>query len=212
MEIAIIGAHGQIARLLTRLLVARGDGVRGLVRNAGHIEDLRSDGSEPVVCDVESAGADELADAVRGVDAVVFAAGAGPGSGAGRKWTVDRDGATKLIEAARAAAVPRYVMVSAVGAENPPSDDSVFSVYLRAKAEADTALMASDLSWTIVRPGPLEDEPGTGRVTLTREAIRGKVPREDVAAVLAALLHDPGASGRLLYLASGDDPIDAALG
>jgi uncharacterized protein YbjT (DUF2867 family) len=211
MEIAIVGAHGKVARPLARLLVARGDRVRGLVRTPEHADDLRADGSEPVVCDVEHAGAGELALAVRGVDAVVFAAGAGAGSGPGRKWTVDRDGAIKLIDAARAQAIERYVMVSSIGAEDPPRDDSVFSVYLRAKAEADAALMRSDLRWTIVRPVSLEDEPGSGRVTLTPEPIRGKVPREDVAAVLAAVLHEPGSVGRLLYLASGDDPIEEVL-
>ena len=211
MDIAIIGAHGQIARRLARLLAARGDRVRGLVRKPEQADDLRSDGSEPVVCDIETAGVDELARAVRGVDAVVFAAGAGAGSGPERKWTVDRDGATRLIDAARAEAVPRYVMVSAVGAENPPPDDSVFSVYLRAKAAADDALMASDLQWTVIRPGRLGDEPGSGRVRLTAEPFRGDVTRDDVAAVLAAVLHEPRSAGRLLYLAAGEVPIDEAL-
>jgi uncharacterized protein YbjT (DUF2867 family) len=211
MDIAIVGAHGKIARLLARLLVARGDRVRGLVRKPEHVEDLRSDGTEPVVCDIEVAGVLELALNIRGADAVVFAAGAGPGSGPDRKWTVDRDGAMKLIGAASAEAIGHYVMVSAVGAENPPTDDSVFSVYLRAKAEADEALMGSDVRWTIVRPVSLVDEPGTGRVTLTSQPIRGTVPREDVAAVLSAVLHEPGSVGRLLYLASGDVPIDEAL-
>lgn len=211
MEIAIIGAHGKVARPLARLLVARGDRVRGLVRNPGHSDDLRSDGSEPVVLDVEHAGTEELALAVRGVDAVVFAAGAGAGSGAERKWTVDRDAAVKLVEAAESEGIPRYVMVSAVGAEDPPDDDSVFSVYLRAKAQADDALMASDLRWTIVRPGPLEDEPGIGRVRLTAEAFRGKVTRDDVAGVLASILHEPATAGRLLYLGEGADPIESAV-
>lgn len=212
MDIAIVGAHGKVARPLARLLVARGDRVVGLVRKPEHADDLRSDGTEPVVCDIETAAVPEVASAIHGLDAVVFAAGAGPGSGPERKWTVDRDGATKLIAAASAEAIGRYVMISAVGAENPPTDDSVFSVYLRAKAEADEALMGSDLRWTIVRPVSLEDAPGTGRVTLTSQPIRGTVPREDVAAVLAAVLHEPGTVGRLLYLASGDVPIDEALG
>jgi uncharacterized protein YbjT (DUF2867 family) len=212
MDIAIVGAHGKIARRLARLLVARGDRVRGLVRNPEQADDLRSDGSEPVVCDIEQAGTEELGAAVRGAEAVVFAAGAGAGSGARRKWTVDRDGATKLIDAARAETIGRYVMVSAVGAEDPPDDDSVFSVYLRAKAEADAALMHSDLRWTILRPGPLDDEPGTGRVRLTTEPFRGKVPRDDVAAVVAAVLDRSGSEGQVLYLASGDVPIEEALG
>ena len=139
MLVAIAGAHGKVARSLARRLVARGDQVRGLIRNPDHEADLRSDGSEPAVCDLEEASVDDVAAVLAGADAAVFAAGAGPGSGAERKLTVDRDGAVKLLEAARAAGVERYVIVSSVGAESPPGDDDVFSVYLRAKAEADRA-------------------------------------------------------------------------
>ena len=119
---------------------------------------------------MERADADELARALSGADAVVFAAGAGPGSGAERKLTIDRDGAIKLLHAARAADVERYVMVSSVGAEDPPDGDDVFAVYLRAKAEADQELMASDRAWTVVRPVFLQDEQGTGRVRLAGAA------------------------------------------
>src|SRR3954447_9067995 len=140
MDVVIAGGHGKIARRLARLLVARGDRVRGLIRNPDHADDLRADGSHAVVCDLESASVDEVAAAIETADAVVFAAGAGPGSGAERKLTMDRDGAIKLLEGARIAGVPRYVIVSSIGAENPPDGDDVFSVYLRAKAEADQAL------------------------------------------------------------------------
>jgi uncharacterized protein YbjT (DUF2867 family) len=211
MDVVIAGGHGKIARRLARLLVARGDRVRGLIRNPAHADDLRADGSEPVVCDLEHAGTEEVAAAIAGADAVVFAAGAGPGSGAERKLTVDRDGAIKLLEAARAADVERYVMVSSIGAENPPDGDDVFSVYLRAKAEADRALMASDRAWTVVRPVFLQDEPGTGRVRIAEEALDGKVPRDDVAAVLAAVMHEPRSVRHVLYVSAGDDPIDEAL-
>jgi uncharacterized protein YbjT (DUF2867 family) len=211
MDVVIAGGHGKIARRLARLLVARGDRVRGLIRNPAHADDLRADGSEPVVCDLERAGTEEVAAAIAGADAVVFAAGAGPGSGAERKLTVDRDGAIKLLEAARAADVERYVMVSSIGAENPPDGDDVFSVYVRAKAEADRALMASDRAWTVVRPVFLQDEPGTGRVRIAEEALDGKVPRDDVAAVLAVVLHEPRSVGHVLYVSAGDDPIDEAL-
>ena len=211
MDVAIAGGHGQVARRLARLLSGRGDRVRGIIRNPGHAEDLREDGAEPVVCDLESAAVDEVAHAIEGADAVVFAAGAGPGSGAERKLTIDRDGAIKLLEAARAAGAPRYVMVSSVGAENPSAGDDVFSVYLRAKAEADRALAESDRDWTIVRPGMLTDAPGTGRVRIQAEPIRDEVSRDDVAAVLAAVLHEPRAVGRTLYVVGGDDPVEQAL-
>ena len=211
MDVAIAGGHGKIARLLARRLVARGDRVRGLIRNADHAVDLRSDGSEPVVCDLEQAGAEEVAAAIAGADAVVFAAGAGPGSGAARKLTMDRDGAVKLIEAARATGVERYVIVSSVGAERPPAGDDVFSVYLRAKAEADKALAESDRAWTIVRPGPLTDDPGTGRVRIAADPVRGQISRDDVAAVLDAVLREPSAVNRTLYVLAGDEPAAKAL-
>ena len=200
-----------MARSLARLLVARGDTVFGLIRKHEHVDDLRADGTEPVLIDLEAAGPDEIAEAIKGTDAVVFAAGAGPGSGAERKLTVDRDGAVKLLEAAVSAGVPRYVIVSSVGAESPPDDDDVFSVYLRAKAEADAALMASDRDWTVVRPGSLTDSPGTGRVRVQRDPVRDQVPRDDVAAVLAAVLHEPRSADMIIYVVSGDDPIEQAL-
>jgi uncharacterized protein YbjT (DUF2867 family) len=211
MDVVIAGGHGKIARRLARLLAARGDRVRGLIRNPEHEADLRDDGSEPVVCDLESATDAEVAAAVSGADAVVFAAGAGPGSGSERKLTMDRDGAVKLLEAARSADVARYVIVSSVGAENPPAGDDTFSVYLRAKAEADRALAESDRDWTIVRPGMLQDTPGDGRVRIQTDPIRAEVSRDDVAAVMAAVLGEPRSVGRILYVVGGDEPIDEAL-
>lgn len=211
MEIAIVGGHGKVARRLARLLVARGDRVRALIRNPAHVDDLASDGSEPILCDLEVADVEAVASAIAGADAVVFAAGAGAGSGAERKWTMDRDGAIKLLEAARAAGVDRYVMVSSVGAENPPAGDDVFSIYLRAKAEADRALTASDRAWTIVRPGRLTDDPGTGLVRVQVDPSRGEVPRDDVAAVLAVVLHEPRTVKTTLYVNAGDDPVEEAL-
>jgi uncharacterized protein YbjT (DUF2867 family) len=211
MDVVIAGAHGKVARRLTGLLVARGDQVRGLIRNPAHTEDLRSDGSEPVACDLEVAPVDEIAQAIGGADAAVFAAGAGPGSGPERKWTIDRDGAIKLLEASRAAGVPRYLIVSSVGAENPPDGDDVFSVYLRAKAEADRAVAESDREWTIVRPGLLTDDPGLGRVRISLEPMREKVPRDDVAAVLAATLQEPRTVRKTFYVNGGDEPIEVAL-
>jgi uncharacterized protein YbjT (DUF2867 family) len=211
VNVAIAGAHGQVARRLTRLLAARSDPVRGLIRNPDHAGDVRSDGAEPVVCDLEHADVEDVAAAVAGADAVVFAAGAGSGSGAERKFTMDRDGAIRLLAGARAAEVPRYVIVSSVGAESPPDGDDVFSAYLRAKAEADAAVRASDREWTIVRPGHLTDEPGTGRVRIDTEPFRGAVSRDDVAAVLATVLGEPRSAGATLYVNGGDDPVEQAL-
>jgi uncharacterized protein YbjT (DUF2867 family) len=212
MRVAIAGAHGNIGRLLTRLLVGRGDTVVGLIRNPDHAEDITADGATPAVCDLEHASEAEIAAALAGADAAVFAAGAGPGSGAERKLTVDRDGAVKLLGAARNAGVGRYAIVSSIGAENPPSDDDVFSAYLRAKAEADAAVKASDREWTILRPGRLTDDPPTGQARIDRDPFRGDVARADVAAVIAAVLTEPRSVGATLYVNGGDTPIADALG
>jgi uncharacterized protein YbjT (DUF2867 family) len=209
--IAIAGGHGKIALQLTRRLSARGESVVALIRRPEHAGDIRAAGGQPVVCDLEQAGVPEISSAIAGASAVVFAAGAGPGSDAERKLTVDRDGAIKLLQAALAADVPRYAMISSVGAENPPDGDEVFSVYLRAKAQADAALQASDLRWTIVRPGRLTDEPGTGRVRIDLEPFRGEVPRADVAAVLDELLERATAERRILYVNAGDTDLAQAL-
>lgn len=211
LKVTIAGGHGKIALRLTRLLVFGGNDVVGLIRNPAHSVDVRAAGGSAVVCDLEQANVGEIAAAIEGSDAVVFAAGAGPGSGAERKLTVDRDGAIKLMRAATSSAVSRYVMVSGAGVENPPSGGDVFEVYLRAKAEADTTLEASDLNWTILRPGGLTDDPGTGNVRIEATPFSGPVPRDDVAGVLAALLADRESAGRVLYLSSGPTPINEAL-
>lgn len=211
MDVVIVGGHGKIARRLARLLVGRGDDVRGVIRREEQASDLRKDGSTPVVCDLETAGVEEVSRAVSGADVVVFAAGAGPGSGVERKRTVDRDAAVKLRDAALAAGIGRYVIVSSIGAEAPPDGDEVFSVYLQAKAQADRAVMETELAWTVVRPGSLTDDAGAGSVRLEREPFHGKVSRDDVARVLAAIVHEPRTAGHVLYLNAGDVAIDVAV-
>ena len=210
MRIAIAGGHGQIALRLTALLSPRGENVVGLIRNPDHADDVAREAETGRVRSRAAEVAD-IAAAIEGASAVVFAAGAGAGSGAERKLTMDRDGAIKLLHAAVPAGAPRYVMVSSVGAENPPDGDEVFSVYLQAKAEADGAVQDSDREWTIVRPGGLTDEPGTGQVRVDLDPFRGEVSRDDVASLLDALLHDPRAAGVTLYVNGGDTPIEQAL-
>jgi uncharacterized protein YbjT (DUF2867 family) len=210
MRVAIAGGHGKIALRLERLLADRGDEPVGLIRNPDHAGDLQEAGAEAVVCDLEHASDDEIAEAVRGADALVFAAGAGPGSGEARKETMDYGGAAKLIEAAKANGIARYVMVSAVGAD-PNAEGEGFAVYLRAKGRADAELAASGLDHTIVRPGGLTDDPGTGRVELGEDVQRAEIPRDDVAAVLAACLTEPGTIGQTFVVVSGETPIDDAV-
>ena len=216
MRVVLAGAHGQVARRLGRLLSARGDTVVGIVRNPGHAADLESDGVEPVVLDLEQASVDDVAAVVRGADAVVFAAGAGPGSGTGRKHTVDRGAALLLADAAERAGVRPYLLVSSMGVEQarqgtPPGMDPVFAVYLQAKLAAeDHILPRPALDTTIVRPGRLTDEPGTGRVALAHGVERGDVPRDDVAAVLAEILR-AGKWGEVVELVAGDTPVEDAV-
>ncbi len=213
MRVVIAGGHGQIATRLEKLLVERGDSAVGVIRAPEQAQDLRVLGANPVVCDLESAPVDEVASYLEGADAVVFAAGAGPGSGAARKETVDRGAAVLFADAAERAGVRRYLMISAMGAdrEPPPGTDSVFAIYLRAKGAADADLSSrAGLDWTILRPGRLTNEPGTGVVRLAGRTGRGVVPRDDVAAVLLALLDTP-ASGMTLELVAGDTPVDEAV-
>jgi nucleoside-diphosphate-sugar epimerase len=215
MHVVIAGGHGKIALLLERLLSARGDTVSGIIRNPAHAADLEAAGAVPVVLDLERASVDQLAEVVRGADAVVFAAGAGPGSGAARKQTVDHDAAVLLADAAEAAGVRRYVMVSAIAADDRSLDDGydeVFRAYIRAKSAADADVRArAGLRTTIVRPGGLTDEPGTGTVTIAESTGRGTIPRADVAGVLLAVLDRPDTAGRTFEVIGGDTPITAAV-
>ena len=210
MEVVIAGGHGQIALRLARLLAGRGDSVRSLIRNPDHADDVSAAGAEPVLFDLEAPEGD-LAAVVRGADAAVFAAGAGPGSGAARKRTVDLGAAVRLIDAAREAGVRRYVMISSIGADDPAGGGETMRPYLEAKAEADAALEASGLDATIVRPGPLTNDPGTGTVSAGTDVGRAAITRDDVAAVVVAALDDPGTIGKTFVVVGGDTPIATAL-
>jgi uncharacterized protein YbjT (DUF2867 family) len=212
MRVVIAGGHGQIALHLERLLAARGDQAVGLIRNPDQADDLQELGAVPVVLDLENSTVDQVADVLTDADAVIFAAGAGPNSGAARKDTVDRDAAILLADAAEAAGVRRYVMVSAFGADNyDPDSTDVFQVYLRAKAQADADLRLRDLDWTVVRPGSLTNEPGTGTVTLDESVPRGRITREDVAEVLLTVLDSPDTAARQFEVIGGPTPIAQAI-
>ncbi|MBF6327828.1 SDR family oxidoreductase [Nocardia transvalensis] len=214
MRIVIAGGHGKIALILAELLSRRGDEVHSLIRNPDHATDVAAAGAEPVVLDLENAAPADIAAALDGADAAVFAAGAGPGSGVDRKYTVDRDGSVKLAEAAQQSGVRRFVQISSMGAGRPPAPDSdeVWAAYIDAKTQAEEDLRARPLDWTILRPGRLTDDPGTGLVTLVEApGSYGSVPRADVAAVLAELLTARNTVGKTLELVSGDTPLSKAI-
>jgi uncharacterized protein YbjT (DUF2867 family) len=209
VDVVVAGGHGKIAQRLLRLLAERGDGARGLIRNPEHAADLEAIGAHAVVCDMERE--EDLGPLVEGADAVVFAAGAGPGSGPERKRTVDLGAAVKLIDAAKAAGIPRYLMVSSVGADRPERSSGEMRPYIEAKAEADRALQSSGLDYTIVRPGRLTDDPGSGLVRAGADIGYGEVSRDEVAATLAAVLDSDNTIGLTFVLVSGDTPIEQAV-
>jgi nucleoside-diphosphate-sugar epimerase len=212
MRVAIAGGHGKIALQMERLLSEAGHEAVGIIRNPDQAADLLVVGGIPLVIDLEHTDVETVATDLVGVDAVVFAAGAGPGSGAERKWTVDRDAAILMADAAEHAGVRRYVLISARRADDyDPDSDEVFQVYLRAKSEADANLRARDLDWTIVRPGGLTDDPPTGKVTVADDTGDGTIPRADVAALVVETLVERLAIRRQFEVISGDQPIAEAL-
>jgi uncharacterized protein YbjT (DUF2867 family) len=214
MRVVIAGGHGKIALLAERLLAGRGDQVAGLIRNPAQAADVQEAGAEAVVCDLETASAEDVAVLLSGAAAVVFAAGAGPGSGASRKDSVDRGASVLMADAAGRAGVRRFVQISSMGAGQPPQPgtDEVWAAYITAKTAAEDDLRSRDLDWTILRPGHLTDDPAAGRVRLAAPPVpAGAVSRADVAAVIAALLDEPGTRHQTLELVRGDTPVTDAV-
>lgn len=209
MDVLVAGGHGKIARHLLRLLAEHGHHGRGLIRNPDHAADLKADGAVPVLCDLEH---DDPRPHLGTADAIVFAAGAGPGSGPERKRTVDYGGAVKLIEAAEELGVQRYLIVSSMGADDPSSASEEMGPYQQAKHDADVALAASGLDWTIVRPGRLTDAPAAGTVAVAERLGRyGEVTRGDVALVLLECLGADNTIRKTFEVLEGDDPVREAL-
>ncbi|HEX3750667.1 MAG TPA: NAD(P)-binding oxidoreductase [Streptosporangiaceae bacterium] len=213
MRVVIAGGHGKIALLLERMLTGRGDQAVALIRNPAQADDIEQTGAVPVVLDLEAVSPADVAAVLAGTDAVVFAAGAGPGSGAARKDTVDRAASVLVAEAAGLAGVRRFVQISGMGVDQRPAagTDQVWAAYLAAKAAAEEDLRARDLDWTILRPGGLTDDKPTGKVALAPPPLpRGQVPRADAAAVVLTLLDEPHTSHLTLDLTSGSTPVGGA--
>ncbi len=213
MKVLVAGAHGNTARRLVRLLADGGHEVRGMVRKEEQLSDVESDGAEPVLCDLENEEIDGgVGRAVAGCEAIIFAAGAGPGSGDARKETMDYGGAVKLVEAAEQHEISRYLILSTMGTDDPESRPEAMRPYLLAKARADEHLEASSLDYTIIRPGRLTDEEGTGTIDAAESLGRyDEIPREDVAAVFAAALEAPNTFRKRIDVLSGDTPIQEAI-
>jgi len=205
MNVLVAGSHGQVGRHVTRILAESDHGVRGMVRAESQASDIEDLGAEPVVADLTG----DVSHAVEGIDAIVFAAG----SGGEDVWGVDRDGAINLVDEAEAEGIERFVMLSSINADRPENGPEELREYLRAKAEADEYLRESDLTYTIVRPGPLTNDDGTGRIR-TGADLDGddvEIPREDVSRTLVAALGAESTYGETFELAAGDQPIEEAL-
>ncbi len=205
MRVLVAGAHGQVGQHVTRLLAESDHAVRGMVRDEGQVEDIEGLGADPVVADLT----EDVSHAVEGCDAVVFAAG----SGGEDVFGVDRDGAIRLVEAAEDAGADRFVMLSAINADSPEDSPEALREYLRAKAEADEFLRESGLTYTVVRPGALSNDPGTGRIRVGEDLSRDEstIAREDVARTLVAALPLESTHGRTFEVLSGNTPIETAL-
>lgn len=212
-RVAIVGGHGQVARQLIHVLRRADHDPVALVRNEAYRADLEDRGAEVRLLDIERDDVDAFAAAFEGCGAVVFAAGGGPDGNIERKRTVDLEGSLKSIGGARRAGIDRFVQVSAIGVDDPlpPDTGDVWRAYVEAKRDADAALRASALAWTIIRPGRLTDDPATGKVALGPDVERGDVTRADVAAVLAAVLDAPATVGRQWNLVNGDVPVEDAV-
>ena len=208
MRVLVAGSHGQVGRHIVRMLAEEGHEVRAMIRDEDQAPTIRELGGEPVVADLEG----EVTHTVEGCDAVIFSAGGGPGSGAEKKETVDRQGAVKLIEAAKEHGARRYVMVSAMGAADPKAGSEAMQPYLFAKARADASLQESGLDYTIVRPGSLTDDPGDGTVEAAPSlGKRGEIPREDTARTIVATLKAQNTYGKTFEVLSGDTPVEEAI-
>ena len=210
MNVVIVGGHGKIAMRLAKLLVDRGDSPRGIIRKTEQADDLERIGAEPIVLDIENV--DDIDDAFAGSDAVVFAAGAGPGSGPARKHTVDYGGAVKSVDAAIAKEIRRFVIVSAIGANHPERWSEDMKPYYEAKADADKFVAESGLDYTVVRPGGLTDDPGMGKVQVAEQLkTGGSVTRDDVALVIAECLTAENTIGKDFDLLGGETPVAEAI-
>lgn len=213
-RIAVVGGHGQVAQHLLRTLRRTEHVPVALVRREEYREELEGLGAEVRLLDLEADDAEAFAAAFEGCDAVVFAAGGGADGDIERKRTVDLEGSLKSIEGARQAGIRRFVQVSALGVDEPLPEDTepVWRAYVEAKRDADAALRDSGLDWTIIRPGRLTDDPARDAVLLAEEVERGEVSRADVAAVLAAVLDEPGSVRRQLDLVNGTERVADAVG
>lgn len=208
LKTLVIGAHGRIGRRLITQLAGAGLPARAMVRREEQLSELRDAGAEAVSGDLEGDFEHVLDDC----GAVVFSAGSGAATGPDKTFTVDLWGAIKTLRACESRGIPRFIMISARNAGDPDSGPAARRPYLIAKHIADEYLQRSALQYTILRPGKLTDEPGTGRIRTTRPAPEEQhISRDDVADAVVFCLQNPATAGRTFLLFQGDTPIAEAL-
>ncbi|ODV92305.1 hypothetical protein CANCADRAFT_84553 [Tortispora caseinolytica NRRL Y-17796] len=214
--ITIIGGHGKIARILTPLLVKRGVQVHNVIRKSEQMSAIKALGGNPVLFDVENRSSEELQDAVRGSDALIFAAGAGGGSTKEAKHTIDYGCSVKAVDACKAVGIKRFVQISFIGVENegnPEIEGEIFHAYRIAKRQADHYLRETNLDWTVVRPGALTDDKGDNSVILGYDLAgeKGSVKRANVALLIDAVLQNNNTIHKNIDVLDGPDPVEKAL-
>ncbi|QFT88635.1 putative sugar epimerase YhfK [Bacillus sp. THAF10] len=206
MKVTVVGANGQIGKQLVHFLKTEGHTPIAMIRKQEQADEFSNDGVESVVADLEGT-VDEIKEAVNGSDAIVFAAGSGGSTGSDKTLLIDLDGAVKAMEAAEQAGIKRFVMVSALQANNRENWNEALRPYYVAKHYADKMLIESQLDYTIVRPGGLLNDPGTGKVKVGEKLERGSISREDVAKVLVEVLDAKNTYRKSFDLVSGDTEI-----
>lgn len=216
MKVLVVGANGKIGhQIVEKLHQDSAYTVRAMVRKEDQAAALKEKGIDAYLANLEDT-VDNLAGAVKGMDAVIFSAGSGGSTGADKTLLIDLDGAVKMMEAAKKEQVDRFVMVSAFGADSRERWSEAIKSYYVAKYYADRELMQTDLNYTIVRPGALLDEAGTGKVKIAalldlEGSDKREVPREDVANVVIESLQNEQTYRKAFDLISGEEAITDAL-
>lgn len=211
MKILVVGANGQIGRHFVQMLSETNEHIpKAMVRRQDQVSYFNALGVETVLVSLEDS-VDEIAQAMDGCDAVVFTAGSGGSTGADKTLLIDLDGAAKTIEAAKRTGIDRFLMVSAIYADRRENWTEDMAPYYVAKHHADNILRASGLTYTIIRPGLLTNDSGTGQITASEQLDRGAIPREDVAAILLHSLTNEHVYNKAFEVVSGNDSIEDAL-
>ena len=211
MKVAIIGANGKVGSKLCRILANREDEPVGFIRKAEQAEQLEAQGIQPIIADLIETSAEEFSRLLKNCDAVVFTAGAG-GAGDDLTTAIDGAGLVKIAKAAEMAGVRRFLLVSAfpdAGRDKEPT--ASFEHYMKIKRQSEVDLVKTALDWTILRPGTLTDQAGTGKVNLGYTLMYDTISREDVAGTLAELLNYPETAGQILEVVQGEEPIGLAV-